>query len=1723
MIQMENLKSFKMKSLLAILFMVFAGQSAWAVITPTMALTDKSNNGNAPLADGGTLSATYYPNWVGFEKPTVALYTEEGGVRTSQASKYQITYYIDGHEGDTSFSTDINGNQITTDATTATTITRFFGDVKIGSSTGTVTVRVVAKVKDAYAAEYAETVSQTYKITINSVTPTVSASPAAINLKVRQVSLTEDEYNHTWAYRNEATKVALPIPSISVTQNGRTQDLSEYYDITYAPKPSDGSSDKIYITSTNNSARDGYAIYLSAKLAGTDSIGSGLAAAEDAVKPYHTTAGNANLTITFTPKTEYASTYSATTLDVPVTINFQTAKATATLSMRHPLTGELMAAGDTLHYVKYGRNNYLHPYPIPVVIGSDGADLSKHQHLAVKLFAVKDSTYYDRCERPETNPNGPVIEAGLSTGTLHVSTGPESYNLSGNASQLQTGHPGLLKIGMVVVAEHYQGDGNGIEAWYEFTTRRPFEHTKTGYEEHDTEYKCLTDTTYFYVDVMKRSPRLVFNPDPSTVTISSSDVITFNNRFELSGVIGDENDGVAGELVYDAAWAGSSTFWYSFEFPADAGVEIYNWPHWDRMVALDANGDVIAPAGYDWDKNGQPYWSAADSARIASYKYWSVKGWGTDNLWSMKFSKTSTTYGGNIPLKYTIWPWNHSIWDIGEEQIFYYHVEEGRTPTLHVDPTELVASISQAGFAEPEVWVTDNLGQEVSKDFNFTFTIGADPSSTGTTVANSEGNTFQHEVTIGNSAGDVTVHVVAEAKSTELGYTTTTLTGDYVIHILESSPLYEIISTKTDATAVRNFGNTGTTDYDYATDSIMGKMHFIGTGRIYAGYTIAGIPGLNLRFGTFDGSSWEVKADTSEDIGSYDNGNDITDGVAGKGIKFITDDTPVVLNEDSIAIGGSFYELYAHTNGFLTVDARWQAAHTYVLIDYDYPELRQEFTPAADTKGDHTFTMPLREDHSYHLYCRTGGQINMHGLSFQPAFINSNSDTAPVTTGSAFLNGLPTVPTLASATIPEVTYSSDDTSIAEVNANTGAVTPKALSYEGVNIRGKVVSQTDANTFKWPYYKLVVADIPTYRLGDGLDISGSELDKETFAGEAGQKVTTYNIPTPIRMTYGGWQNGYTLVKMNGSTESISSDTWENKGKYGVAGFTSDDHQFNKFIDGFSWSNVCKQNPSDENGKMDYRNYLTGADNMSKERDGYYMNTFTLPAHGAYWRFEPRTSGYLFVYLVQNGVCSYTGDPHSLLNTSKNYERLMWQPLYVVDETGAPITTDVSYENDENMSAGVKNFLGEHATYTEGLIRCGKDDADVQANTNLTSESNSGTVFQWEKDKDGVPTGFDADYKGEDASALKTSIINAWTGAGDSQTIFKDNECNGYALISKTYVRYAVRVKAGKSYWVFQNNSKPQFSGFAFVPDGFDGQAANNNGPAPKNVIISDDDDQATDQIINGTFTDFDVPCNVTYKARSFKNKTWTSLCLPFAVSEYNFKKVFGKNAKIVTYEKLTKNNTNIHFIQHNYRMMEAGRPYFIYPDFDEAAAIEAGKKDEIVFDSVTIERVNSAVIPAASDVTNNAHKEKIFESDGFQFVSSTGYNTCYMPMFSYFMSDAGALKRVGRYYPGTQTERTEGLPIGRYRAYLKNPTSNESFARIGMSNFEEPYEDVPADQQHTVTSIAGVTDGSIYDSLGSMVMKGIFTIDGKRVSSNANDAGNLPAGVYIIDGQKKVIK
>jgi hypothetical protein len=1787
---MMILRDIKSKMILTMLLIVLSAQGVWAEkATPTMEIS--------PLDSEGFLDNSYknvYPNWGSFTAPTVSLYTGPSDKRTSVLSKYQITYYIDGHEGDTSFETDDKGRQITTDDAddkTGTTITRFYGDVVVGPKSGTVTIKVVAKVKEAYANDYAETVSATYKFNINKVKPTANVSPTSLSVGVWHT----ETYNYgKWFFTNTSAMIPVPNTAISITHNEYTQDLSKVYDVSFAPKA--GSEGLLEVKTDGASQYIGADNYIVAKLTDVQKHQTN-ANGDDAVQDPYKTQQSATLVATFTPKSGYEATYNSVSVDIPVTIQDfdKSSKLTATMTLDGVSAttdkDAVQSESNTLHWSRWNDRTAVnegvasHHLPKPTITGSNGADLSNHPQLSICYFAVEDNTYYDDCQRNYLNPWGEVWNAGESTlGNLNRTTNIER-RLNKSETLYNSNKPGLLKIG---VFAYLHDDGPAPEAtnntaldnWYVYTDETtvgnlvPAEYANTNAS---TTYRRITDVQYFYIDVMKRAPELVFDPDPTGVHYSTADEINMNNRFELSGKIGDENDGTAGTLTYGPQWgAGDDTFWYSFEFDADAGIVVNNWPHYDRMFALSKTEPKqnVEPLGYDWNNNGAPQFviyekktikdewgndvevddtekiakftadeaaaynaqmgtsfSAGDNkdvrSLIGSYRYWSVKGFGTDNLWSIQF-----TEAGDKQITYTIYPFNHGRWDKGTTKVQTYIIDAAKQTKLHIDPKELVASISQTGFVEPEVWVTDAFDEEVSKDYSFSFEIQSttETGETKTSVANDggDGTGPKHEVTIGNSVGDVVVKVTATTDNAKYDTGCHTLTDTYTIHILntneDTNPLYEIISSKDDG-AVRNEGNTGTNDNDYAKDKVMGKMHFIKTGQFYAGYTISGVPGLDIRFGKFDGSVWNVKEDSSDDIGSYDNANDIVGGVSGQHNKFIGDDTPVVLNEEGIATGGHFYEFYAHTNGFLIVDARWEANHTYVLIDFDNPEMKYEYTPTALSKGDYTFPMALLEDHSYHLYCTTGGQINMHGLSFNPAFINSSSDTAPVTTGSAFLNGFPNVPTLAVAEMPTVEYSIDENdpnkAAAEVNASTGAVTPKALTFAStpnyVTIHGKVNSQTKDNAFKIPYYNLVIADIPTYRLGDQKDTSGEGKDGfgaggAIFVPQPGTRVTTYNIPTPIEMTYGGWENTYTQRVPDGSGEKIKeniSDGFKAKTNAEIAGFTSTDTQFNKYLDGFTWSNVATQNPSDERGRTNYKNYLTDAtkvadvDQNTDTRD-YYMNTFTLPAHGAYWRFEPRTSGYLFVYLVQNGICSYTGDPHSLQNTDKRYYGLDWKPLYIVDEAGLPVST-VTDLGDMNQS--VQDFLGNAGSYTKGLIRCDKNDANVKKAAEAVGTPTADFSFLWQFLKEQNEAGFDVDYKGsnDNKATLHDNIISSWKGAGNTQNVFQDPESKGYSMISKAYVRYAIRVKAGKSYWVFQNASKPNLCGFGFVPDGFNGAPANNNGPAPVAVTIQDTKTLAESlTAAGGAANIYDKPANVTYAGREFKNKHWTSICLPFAVSEYNFKKIFGKNAKIFTYEKLSNDNKTVHFVQHNYRMMEAGRPYFIYPDYDEATAIDAGGKTGIIFEGVTFE----ANKPAGSDISKDAQKPLIISKDGFEFVGT--YDGEQMNRYSYYIN--GKLWRVNK---------EGGLPCGHYRAYMKNPTSNEALARLGGSTFEEPYEDT--DTPVTPTTIKGITDGTIVETESMAGLKGIYTIEGRQISTNANAINNLPAGVYIINGQKQIIK
>lgn len=1766
---MMNLRVFKNKVMLIMLLMALSAQSVWAdKVNPTLVITTYPEFNSVPVGQAN------------FTKPDVSLKTYETDgvtVKDDLTSYYTIVYYIlNGEETTPTYTRDVNNRDISTDNTTGTTVSKNYGTVTIGNKAGgTVKVWVKATPKAAFAEQYEEK-NGFYTFTVTSVTPTVvlpaemtihafSSTTATTNHKDPDHP-TDDDLLYNYIAKSEV--LALPAKSLYVTSStGFKQDLSALYNVSYSFSRPEGSSATMLAEDGNGNMKISMSEFADNNPK-VDILSE--------IEKLYPQAGDIKLTVNYTvANPEVYGGYENTSGEVTIHVvknAFQTLSATLNFAEDHSTKETAIVFSRWNDKEKTGYNaQAMHPLPVPTVTNSTGADISNKVRIMYEI--VEEESESDDCQRNHMNPWGEVWEAGEST---QGSLTPGYYNHIGTNNTnpfYQNYKPGYVKIRAYAVTNLTD------EAYNEYAQL-----SGEGYNLGENEYR-ISKPQEFYIYIKKRKPTIVLSPNPKNITLNTNNAIDMNNRFDIKGYVTDEYDGTAGTVSYGAQYGeGDDTFWYTFEFTKDSGIEVVDWPHADRVEMYLADGTKIVPS-MEWgfikketdEETGQQYdvygtkevyreadnWSVThEKSEIERFVYWSVKGFGTDNVWKMKFTKATDA----CQIKYRVYPFNHSRWDVSDEFTVTYKILDAVTPTLNIDPDHLSALVNQADFVEPEVWVTNPEGKEITSDFKFKYTI-TEAGGTGTTVASPTGDNYTekgkpgHEIAIGSTAGDVTVQVQAVTEDAQ--YSPMELTGTYTIHVFENTsgaPLYEIINSKD----VETFTN----DYAAAADSRMGKMHFINTGNLYTGYSIDGIPGLIMRFGKYDGSVWNIIEDNSGDPVVACNSKDDKKRIA-------YDETPVVLDKNGIATAGAFLEFTSATNGLLRVDARWEVGQSYTLIDFDYPDVVQTYTPTATTKGEYTFPYPLLADHSYQLYCSTEGQLNFHGIGFDPVFIKTR-EGGKVTKGSSFLNGYQNVPSLALDNTTNVTYiideatNSNNTSAkcAEIeNAAIHKITaknftildkaastmPDATTSTDVVIQGKVMSSLNAeayaadNThthgipFKLPYYQLSIADIPTYRLGDGLDTSGEGKDASTFIPSAGTEVTTYNIPTAITMTYGGWKNKYT------ANNKEQQDIYEGKTDNEVAGYTKTDNQFSRHIDGFSWSNVGKTNPVSENNVGNYRAYRwtnAKAESDKEDADEFYHNTFDLPAKGAYWKFEPEEDGVIFVYLVQNGVCQYTGNSNDLVNTTKTPHGLDWKPLYVVDESGKPadmLDATSMATIDEFVASGGDGEAGtddESDAYTEGLVRANVADANIMRFRSMignTSESDYNTEFaalraklaeaateyaagnkeqakldscmyQWTyNNSKGVETGFAIDYKDADKlEQMKLQVLNHWAKAGERQVIFQDVNGPGYAMVSKAYVRYAINAKAGKTYWVFQQGSKPNLCGFGFVPYWFP------NKSKVDNQAITLDDNTSLAESLSGK--DLTKTSTVTYN-RTFKNNTWTSLCLPFSVSQRNFKKVFGENAEIVTYDGVTNSGTNAHFIQHNYRMMEAGRGYFIKPAWDS----ETTQKTSVVFENVTIETkvdddneftaTTLTNMPALNKFTMFDHEEyKTQKSQALRMVGT--FDGEDMPAYSYFIN--------GKLYRITATKH-----CGRYRAYLKNPGENPSFSRLGGSTFEQPFEDT--DEEKTVTKINGVHEFKGEDMTDLKLADGIFNVAGQKVADKNVSTSDLSKGIYIINGKKVVIK
>ncbi len=998
-----------------------------------------------------------------------------------------------------------------------------------------------------------------------------------------------------------------------------------------------------------------------------------------------------------------------------------------------------------------------------------------------------------------------------------------------------------------------------------------------------------------------------------------------------------------------------------------------------------------------------------------------------NSTWSIKFNKQS-----NVKLTYVIdyWPGHGRF--VNGVQTFSFNSKDVITPKMSIDPETIdiykgTTSITSTTtpYHIPTVTITDDAGMDVTSHYTLSYT--ADVS---TVTADANGNlTLQ-----GNEAGSITITVKATATKDEEKEGYPDCSGTYQIVIenqtIDEAADYKIVST---------------TDSEYENDATeLGSLRFTKAGDVLGGSVIDGIPGLSVQFGKAGDTSWEVSV--RDNTGSDAN------------VLMAYADNVVYDSKTGIPSSGAFYVLTPHCNGYLTVEGESFAASSWSLIGTDGTQ--QTIAFEDDDVFKETAVEPLIAGTTYYLYntslITTEHSMRLRSLNFTPAFVMDNETQAPgINEATAFFNGFTgNLPRIVYKETTNVTLSQTDKdgssdaekatkyttltqadaiTIAEQTANdtpaaSGYVRATVLSNGTVSGKGQGVSKTAR-------YTLNILNVPVYVVNDG-DMPG-----------VGDTVTTTNIPTAITMTFGGWDNGRGPYLRNGvdALDNWKAAKTDYVGQSKITqGSANMDNGRTFFV--FPYASFGGQNASDE---------YTNSFNPNNRSD------FNLPVRGTYVRFEPHQDGTLMLHVLQNGCIDYDQTYHA--NERNKYQKISWRPLYIVDETGKNVELTTYDMNNSNSATAIMKSEGAD---TKALLRA--------------SYGNDGDEF-WDWTKVNGSEAAKNKYTQEQRDAHKALILNAWqkTSLGDEQKVLTTAE-GGHVLLTKAFVRYTFKVKAGKTYFAFVEGSKLGMCGFAFLPTT---TTQPYNKEADAETVTLDSSNGYT-----APTTTTDEKSHVTVKlSRKLTASRWASLCLPFSIGETQFKKLFDDDAMIITFDSIDAQGV-AHFTQHAYRMLVAGRPYFIKP-----GASYSQTSSDLTVSHVTLE---SGTTPD-NYITDDGNDALPFRFEG-------NFKPATLKPYSYSI------------YGGKLKYKATAYSMPPFHAYILNTTGSSS-AKFYVGNNSYFDDDPTGIDDITIDEDDFVRHGIIH-SYGNNV----YDLQGRIVRKGTTDVNGLPAGIYIVNGQKIMV-
>lgn len=583
----------------------------------------------------------------------------------------------------------------------------------------------------------------------------------------------------------------------------------------------------------------------------------------------------------------------------------------------------------------------------------------------------------------------------------------------------------------------------------------------------------------------------------------------------------------------------------------------------------------------------------------------------------------------------------------------------------------------------------------------------------------------------------------------------------------------------------------------------------------------------------------------------------------------------------------------------------------------------------------------------------------------------------------------------------------------------------------VTIKGDKMESTTA------FVTVYVDDPALYRI---------KSNGETYGNQAKMR----NQDGTLSVTLGGWMfpndgkpDTNILDQTKNNPEKLSNsyqwDKTSSKAKWKLTGF-------DYYVSGNNSKNARQENGSNAMPETT----TTGSADFKKYTIEVKDPMFNVPCSGSFLVFNPKTNGKVTAHIFQNGVFDTSGGKYSYRPQRR---------VFVMDEAGNFVTSTAHIESTNGKPTGGVYDL---TTY-------GWDLNGGKAPTEAEVASHFDGLESFVMTQDGFKNNVYPSALSADIMPNNKAITNHPN----------DKSAHGWCVLADSPVTYTFKVKAGKTYYLYNFGSKIGFYGFSFD----EGETK----PTVDEVSYADDKTNDVKETKAGHVAKVSIN-------RSMKAGIWTTCVLPFSLNKEQVDAIFGETysatapqgTQILYFDRVEGNK--VYFVRHAYNTIVAGKPFLIKPT-KEVTSINTADVEEYPY--VTIENTKPADWCSDNGYTwASSYSNDMTVQEGDGFISNQDGS------FKNFVGASGTLKG--------------------FRGYLKRLNTQTGAKPMMLQVVNSSNVDGNNGETTGIEDLIIDADGQLMPANGK-----VYNINGQLVSEDANSFQSLPSGIYIINGKKYI--